>query len=199
MDRNYPAEHFLHRHRLLLAVRDARVGHILHMEPEKIAVLGYHDTTEGRGELQMCRISRTDQARVRCGRHIDVAPPRAGSVLSRDALVQAEPERPCSGCFFQALLARFRFEQREMTTAGPLPKGALLLHVPLNLVRVVETVGQGGVDAGERDRRNVGGDLVGRRALALMPRYNIEHARGGQRCRSFRRTRRAPGQPEPAP
>jgi hypothetical protein len=50
---------------------------------------------------------------------------------------------------------------------------ALAAHLPLILRHVIETAGQGGVDAGEGDGRNAGDDLVGRHAPVLMPRDGI--------------------------
>ena len=52
---------------------------------------------------------------------------------------------------------------------------ALRTHLLLDLLDVIEVIGQGGVDIGERDSRNVGDDL-GRHALMFMPRHHIEHA-----------------------
>jgi len=47
------------------------------MEPEKVIVLRYHDTSGRNGELKVRHISRADQARFRRGSHVDVAPPKA--------------------------------------------------------------------------------------------------------------------------
>jgi hypothetical protein len=44
-----------------------------------------------------------------------------------------------------------------------------------DLLNVIEIVGEGGVDVGESDRRNVRHDLVGGHALVLMPHHDIEH------------------------
>ena len=53
------------------------MGHALRMEPEKIIVLCYADTSRGFGELKLRHISRADQAHFRHGSHVDVAPPKA--------------------------------------------------------------------------------------------------------------------------
>src|ERR1039458_4247400 len=44
-----------------------------------------------------------------------------------------------------------------------------------DLLNVIEIVGEGGMDVGESDRRNVRHDLVGGHALVLMPHHDIEH------------------------
>lgn len=77
MDQNHATEHFPDRHGLLLAVGDACVAHALRMEPEKVIVLRYHDTSGRNGELKVRHISRADQARFRRASHVDVAPPKA--------------------------------------------------------------------------------------------------------------------------
>ena len=77
VDQNQATEHFPGGHGLLLAEDDSRVGEALRMEPEKVIVLRYHNTSGGHGELKLRHISRTDQARIRRGSHVDVAPPKA--------------------------------------------------------------------------------------------------------------------------
>lgn len=52
---------------------------------------------------------------------------------------------------------------------------ALRPHLLLDLVNVIEIVGEGRVDIGERDRRNVGDNFVGCHTLLLMPYYDIEY------------------------
>src|ERR1700674_352339 len=52
---------------------------------------------------------------------------------------------------------------------------ALVPHLALDFVDVIEIVGQRSVNAGESNGGHVGDDLVGSHALMLMPYYDIEH------------------------
>src|ERR1039457_5185246 len=54
-------------------------------------------------------------------------------------------------------------------------KRTLGSHLLPDLLEVIEIVGEGGMDVGESDRRNVRHDLVGGHALVLMPHHDIEH------------------------
>jgi hypothetical protein len=47
------------------------------METEKIVVLRDHDTSGRSGELKLLHIGRAEQARIRSGSQVDVAPPEA--------------------------------------------------------------------------------------------------------------------------
>ena len=175
VDQNHASEHFPDGRGLLLAVADARVGHALRMEPEKVIVL-CHESASGRcGELKLRNVGPADQARVRGSGHVDVAPPKTGRDVGRDVFVQVKTNGHRSGCFFQPLLAQLRFEQRWIVTAEFVRKRAFRLHLLLDLFEVIEVVGEGGVDVGKSDRGEMRDDLVGRHALVLMPHHHIEY------------------------
>lgn len=62
-----------------------------------------------------------------------------------------------------------------MTATELFRKCALRAHLLLDLLHVLEVVGEGGMDVGQSDGWNVGDDLVGSHALVLVPHHHIEH------------------------
>lgn len=62
-----------------------------------------------------------------------------------------------------------------VVTAELVREFALGSHLLLDIVDVIEVVGEGRVDVGKSDRRNIGDDLVGSHALMLMPHDDIDH------------------------
>jgi len=79
MDQNHAAEQFPEGHGLLLTEGDAGMRYSLRMQPEKVIVVRHDNTSRGSGEFKMCQIGGADQAGVRGGSHVDVAPPKTGS------------------------------------------------------------------------------------------------------------------------
>ena len=75
VDQEHATEHFAERHRPLLAIGNAGVGRALRMEPEKVTVLRYDDTSRGGGELDVRHVRRTDQTGIRRSGDVDVATP----------------------------------------------------------------------------------------------------------------------------
>ena len=60
-----------------------------------------------------------------------------------------------------------------MTAAKLVGNCSLRPHLLLNLPDVIEVVGQGSVDVGKGDGRNVRDDLIGSHTLVLMPDNDI--------------------------
>lgn len=74
------------------------------------------------------------------------------------------------------ILAPLRIHQRRVIPARRIYQGALLSHLGLNLLDVIEIVGESGVNLRERDGRNVRNDLVRGKTLVLLPSDDVQHA-----------------------
>ena len=109
IDQDQSAKHFSNGHRSLLAIGDASVGYALPVESKKVVVLRYDDTSGGGGELKVRPIRCTDQARIRSGCDVDVTASKTLRDVGGDVFVEMKADRHRSRCFFQALLAQFRF------------------------------------------------------------------------------------------
>ena len=175
MDQNNATKHFSNGHRLLLAIGYAGVGYSLRVQPEKIIVLGHQNTSGGCGEFKVRHIGRTDQARIRGGRYVDIAAPQTSRDMDGNMLVKMKADAHRLRCVFQAFLAQPRLDQRWINTANLFGRRTLGAHLLLDFLNVIEIVSEGGVDVGESDRRNVRYDLVGGHALMRMPHHDIEH------------------------
>ena len=138
---------------------DARVGHPMRMEPEKIVVLRNHDTSGRGGELKLRRVGRADQARVH---------PAAGRPLHTKR--RQECRRGTQGA-----CATTGLQQGWVVTAEFLRERAFRPHLLLDLFDVIEVVREGGVDVGKSNGRDLGDNLVGRHALMFVPHHDIEH------------------------
>jgi hypothetical protein len=97
MDQNHATKHLSHGHRLLLAIGYARVGQPLRVKPEKITVLCHQDASGGGSKLKVLNVSRADQARVRRGRHVDIAPPKTIRDVGGDVFVKMKADGHWSG------------------------------------------------------------------------------------------------------
>jgi len=67
------------------------------------------------------------------------------------------------------ILTPLRIDLRTVIPARLIYQGALLPHLGLNLLDVIEIVGECGMNLGERDGRNMGNDLVRGKTLVLVP------------------------------
>ena len=91
MDQNQTPEHLPDRHGVLLTVSDARVGHSLRVQPEKIVVLCDHDAPAGSGELKVRPIGSANQPGAYGSSHVDVAMPKTSGDIGWDVLVEVKP------------------------------------------------------------------------------------------------------------
>ncbi len=55
-------------------------------------------------------------------------------------------------------------------------EGTFGTHFFLNFFDMVEVIGKSCVNVGERDRRNMGNNFIGRHAVVLMPYDDVQHA-----------------------
>jgi hypothetical protein len=85
-------------------------------------------------------------------------------------------DRHPSGCFVHSILTQFRFCQRGMVSPLLFHKFALRPHLALDFVNMIELIGEGCVNLGERERRNMRNDLVGSHPLVLMPANDVKHS-----------------------
>lgn len=72
-----------------------------------------------------------------------------------------------------------------MLTAEGLFKFAFGLHLLLNVIDVVEIVGQGAIDIAEGNAGYMGHYLVRSHALVLMPHHDIKHTNAVTRNAGF--------------
>jgi hypothetical protein len=105
MDQDKATEHFSNGHRLLRAIGYASVGYSLRLQPEKIIVLGYRNTSGRSGEFKVRNIDPAYQAGIRAGRHADVSAPQTGRNMRGYVLVKMKADAHRSRCFFQTFLA----------------------------------------------------------------------------------------------
>ena len=124
----------------------------------------------------MRQIGRADQARVGSHGYVDVPPPETGRDLGGNVFIKVKADGHRSGCSFEAFLAQFRVQLGWMAAVEFFRVRALVPHLLLDLVQVVEIVGERRVNIGQSDGGHVGDDFVGGHALMLMPHYDIEHA-----------------------
>lgn len=73
------------------------------------------------------------------------------------------------------MILTLRIDLRKVIPARFVYKGALLAHLCLDFLDVIEIPGERGMYVGQRDRRNVGNDLVRCKLLVLMPGDYVEH------------------------
>jgi hypothetical protein len=73
------------------------------------------------------------------------------------------------------MIITLRINLRKVIPARFVYQGALLPHLCLNFLDVIEIPGERDVYVGERDGRNLGNDLVRGKPLVLMPIDDVEH------------------------
>src|ERR1035438_9771203 len=122
---------------------------------------------EEAAEPKVRHIGRAYQARIRGARYVDVAAPQTSRDMGGDVRVKMMLLPNVPG----AASLRARMDECR----GDLRQTHARLASPAGLLNVIEIVGEGGMDVGESDRRNVRHDLVGGHALVLMPHHDIEH------------------------
>ena len=81
-----------------------------------------------------------------------------------------------SGWRWSLLVAQPGFDQRCLRPAELLRLIPFCPHLCLDLLQVVEAVGERRMDISERERRNLSDNLVRAHPLVLMPYHHIQHA-----------------------
>lgn len=117
----------------------------------------------------MRQIGRTDQACVASRGYVDVPAPEARRYLGGNVLIKMKADGHRSGCSFEAFLAQFRFQLGWMAAVEFFRARALVPHLLLDFVEVVEIIGESRVNIGESEGGNVRDDLIRGHALMLMP------------------------------
>ena len=152
------------------------MGCALGMKPKEVDVLCYEHTSRGGGKRKLGGIIGPSQPGIGRSRHIDVPAAKAGCDGGGNVFIQMKADRHSLGRFLQPLLAQLRFNERRMIAAGFVHQRPFSPHVILDLLDVIEVVGQRGMDVGEREGRDVRDDLVRAHPLVFRPYGDVEHA-----------------------
>jgi hypothetical protein len=146
------------------------------MQPKKVIILRHQHTPGATGEFELRHICGAGEADLRrCG-HVDIAPLQTGRNMGGNVFVKMKADGQRSGRLLEAFLPPFRRERRGVVAAEFFRLRALLPHLLLDFVDVIEIVGKRRVNVRKSYRRRVGNDLIGGHVLMLMPHYNVDHS-----------------------
>ena len=109
-----------------------------------------HHATLGRGKGKLSRVIRAHQPGLRSSGHVNATAAKTGSDTGGNVFVQVKSDPHPSGCF-PMILTPLRIKLRRVISARFVYKRALLTHLRLDLLDVIEIPCERGVYVGESD------------------------------------------------
>jgi len=97
----------------------------------------------------LSRVIRAQKPRLRGGGHVNATAAKTSRDTAGNMFVQVKPDRHPSGCF--AMILTLRIDLRKVIPARFVYKVALLAHLCLDFLDVIEIPGERGVYVAERD------------------------------------------------